>query len=168
MALSNPSASIATARRLASQGIPEHGTPDAIAAGAEHVLAQLFHSLSTWVGATGCNALFARALVLSAPHHPVLKGVRYRLHNGKRQFECLAENAREYGSHATAEAVTTVLASIITMLSGLIGEDIAMSILEEGPAPSRTSEIPSATGSGTTAKTAPRSRTRTGDPEESS
>jgi hypothetical protein len=46
----------------------------------------------------------------------------------------LAEIAREYGGQAMAEAATTVLASVITMLNGLIGEDLAMSILEVVPA----------------------------------
>ncbi len=145
--LSNPPSSLAIARRLASQGVPEKGTPDAVAAGAEQVLAQLFRRLSVWVGTVGCNALFTRALLLSVPHHPVLRGVRYQLQNGERKFECLAENAREYGSEATAEAITAVLASIVTMLNGLIGEDIAMSILDDVPRP--TSETPSAPGSGT-------------------
>lgn len=121
--------------------MPERGTPDAVATGAERAFAHLFRSLSQWVGTVGCNALFARALALSTPQHPVLRGVRFQLQNEVPQLECLAENAREYGSQATTEGATTVLASIITMLGGLIGEDITMRILEESP---RASETPSA------------------------
>ncbi len=112
--------------------MPEGGSTDAIAAGAEHVLADVFRSLSDWFGAAGCEALFARAIVLSSRSHPVLMGVRNRLHDVP-QLDRFAENAREYGSQATAEAATTVLASIITTLAGLIGEDITMRLLEEVP-----------------------------------
>jgi hypothetical protein len=98
----------------------------------------LFRNLSQWIGVTGCHTLFARAITLSAPHHPVLTDVRHQL-EVVPHLKHLGENAREYGSQATADAVTTVLATIITMLTGLIGEDIAMSLLDE--VPTRTPEI---------------------------
>ncbi|MEO6865794.1 MAG: hypothetical protein ABI229_10110 [Gemmatimonadaceae bacterium] len=150
MSLSDSSAALATARRLLSLESPEQGIPDTASTAVEHVFAQLFSSLSQWVGIVGCNALFARALALSAPHHPVLRGVCFQLHDGTPQLECLAENAREYGSQATTEAATTVLASVITMLSGLIGEDLAMSILEV--VPPGTSKNPQAATAGTSPK----------------
>lgn len=156
----------ATAHRLLAPGMPNNGTPDAVAGAVERVLAQLFRSLSQWIGTVGCNALFARALVLSAPHHPVLRGVKYHVHHGTPQLECLAENAHEYGSHATAEGATTILASIITMLNGLIGEDIAMSILDE--VPTRTPEPPPAAMSGTSTGRASKTATRTGEGEAAS
>lgn len=122
-----------TAHRLLACGIPEHGTPDAAAAaaGAEYVLAHVFRSLSQWVGTAGCHALFARAITLSARDRPVLTGVRYL--QAAPHMDHFADNARMYGSQAIAEATTAVLASIITMLAGFIGEDIAMSLLEEVP-----------------------------------
>lgn len=123
----------ATARRLLAREILADGTSDAAALGAEHVLVELFSTLSRWVGAAGCDALFTRAFVLAAPHHSVLRDVRYKVDNGTPRLERFGDNAREYGSQATTEGATTVLASIVTMLSGLIGEDIAMSLLEEVP-----------------------------------
>ena len=158
MALSDPLDALTTARHLVDVAMPEHDSPDAAAAGAEHALAQLFRNLSQWIGAVGCNALFARALMLSTPHHPVLRGVRFQMHDGTPQLERLAENAREFGSQVTAEGVTAVLASIITMLSGLIGEDITMSILEE--VPSRTPETSPATISGSSTGSTPKPQMR--------
>lgn len=127
--LDSPTAT-AAARRLLSGAIPEQCSPDAVAADMDQVFAHLFHTLSQWVGTAGCQALFARALVLSAPNRPVLTGVLYRPHTVPH-LDRLADNAREFGAEATAEAATTVLTSIITMLSGLIGEDLAMTLLEE-------------------------------------
>lgn len=102
-----------------------------MAAGAEHVFSHLFGNLAQWVGTAGCGALFSRAIALAVPQHPVLRGVRFR--QAAPHLDCLADNAREYGNEATVEAATAALISIITMLNGLIGEDIAMSLLEELP-----------------------------------
>lgn len=130
LTVSDSPTATAAARRLLSRGIPEHSSPEVVAAGAEQVFAQLFRNLSQWVGTAGCQALFARALVVSAPSRPVLTGVLYRPQTVPH-LDRLADNAREFGSQATAEGAATVLASIITTLAGLIGEDIAMTLLEE-------------------------------------
>jgi hypothetical protein len=143
----------AVAHRLLAHGIPEHGTPDATAAGAEYVLGHIFRNLSQWIGTAGCHALFASAIARSAPHHPVLTGVRYQQLSAPH-LDRLTENAREYGSQATAEGAMAMLAMIITMLTGLIGEDIAMSLLEE--VPTRTPEITPATASDTAPGLTPR------------
>lgn len=121
----------ATAHLLLAREIPEHGAPDAVAAGAEHVFSHLFCNLAQWVGTAGCGALFRRAVALAVPQHPVLRGVRFR--QAAPHLDGLADNAREYGSQATVEAATAALISIITMLNGLIGEDIAMSLMKELP-----------------------------------
>ena len=123
----------ATAQRLLASEILADETSGAAALAAEHVLVDLFSTLSHWVGTAGCEALFTRAFVLAAPHHPVLQGVRYKVHNGTPRLEQFGDNAREYGSQATTEGATIVLASIVTMLSRLIGEDIARSLLDEVP-----------------------------------
>ncbi|MEO6778692.1 MAG: hypothetical protein ABI194_04495 [Gemmatimonadaceae bacterium] len=130
MTVSDRSTPCATADRLLARGIPKHGTPEVAAAGAEHVFADLFGNLSEWVGVAGCRALFNRALVLSAPLNPVLTGVRYRS-EAEPHLDHLAENAAQYGTEATAEAATVVLAAIVAMLAGLVGEDVAMSLLSE-------------------------------------
>lgn len=94
------------------------------------MFAHLYRSLSQWVGTAGCQALFTRAIMLSAQQHPVLRGVRYQP-SAEPHFDRFADNGGVHGGDAIAEAVTSVLASIITMLNGLIGEDIATNLLEE-------------------------------------
>jgi len=111
--------------------MPKHGSPDEVAEGVEYVFAHLIRNLSKWLGVAGCNVLFARAFILSTPHHPVLAGVS--LAQSPPYLNHLADGAREYGNQAVASATTDVLASVITMLSGLIGSDIAASLLEEVP-----------------------------------
>lgn len=117
------------------------------------MFAHLFRNLSQWVGTAGCGALFSRAIALAAPQHPVLTGVRHR--QVAPHLYLLADNAREYGTQATADAATTVLSSIVTILNGLIGEDITMSLLEDVPL--RTHDTAPATDS----ETSPSLATRT-------
>lgn len=141
----------ATAERLLANQVPSPPTPESAISGAERVFAHLFRNLSQWVGAAGCQALFSRALLLSVDDHAVWEGVRYRAQGGTPHFDRLAENARTLGVAATVEGVTVVLTSIITMLTGLIGdEDIAMSLLEDrrpGPDRSTLGNTPLATSS---------------------
>ena len=108
--------------------MPRAGTPEATAAGAERVFAQLIDNLSNWVGVAGCDALFTRALVLSTPNHPVLGHVQ--LGKFAPYLASLPNGAREYGASATESAVTDVLALVVTMLGDLIGPDMAMTLLD--------------------------------------
>jgi hypothetical protein len=109
-------------------------TPEEAAADAEELLARLYRNLSQWVGGAGCQALFSRAFVLSAVSHPVFAGVRYRTQDGAPHLDRLAENALVCGGDATVDGVTEVVTSIITMLTGLIGDmEIARGLLDDGP-----------------------------------
>jgi hypothetical protein len=129
--MSGSPAARSVARRLLARGMPKDGPPEAVAAAADYVFAHMIRTLSEWVGVAGCSALFARAIVLSEAYHPVLTGVT--LGQSAPYLTHLGETAREYGSQATSDAAVDVLASVITMLSGLIGEDITMSLLEDVP-----------------------------------
>lgn len=124
----------ATALRILAFESHEHGTSDEVAAQVEHVLARVDRALSEWVGQAGSHALFGRAITLATPEHPVLVGVLHRQRTSPHLAQ-LAENARAQGAEATIAAATTVLASVIATLSGLIGEDVALSLLDNVTAP---------------------------------
>lgn len=124
----------AIAQRLVARALPSRSTPEEAAAGAEALFERLFHNLSQWVGGAGCQALFSRAFVLCAASHPVCAGVRYRTQNTAPRLDRLAENALVCGGDATVDGVTEVVTSIVTMLTGLIGDvEIAMGLLDDGP-----------------------------------
>jgi len=145
------------ARRLLACEVREGDSPDAVAVGAERVFAQVFRNLAQWVGTAGCHALVTHSLALIAPRFPILTGVRHM--QAEPHLERLAENAHEYGGKAAIDGAAALLASIITTLNGLIGEDIAMSILEERPSPagvmSPAVAAASTSASDTTQATAP-------------
>gem|GEM_PF-4380141 len=124
----------AIAQRLVARALPSRSTPEKAATAAEELFAHLYRNLSRWVGGAGCQALFSRAFVLCAVSHPVCAGVRYRMQDGAPRLDRLAENALVCGGDATVEGVTEVVTSIVTMLTGLIGdEEIAMGLLDDGP-----------------------------------
>jgi len=91
-------------------------------------------NLSRWFGIDGTDALFARAVARAQADHPALANVRYS-HQSAVCLERLAESARRHGAHAAADGVAAVLTVLIELLGRLIGEDIAMRLLEQsGPA----------------------------------
>ena len=66
--------------------------------------------------------------------YPALANVRYS-HQSAVCLERLAESARLHGADAAADGVAAVLTVLIELLGRLIGEDIAMRLLEQsGPA----------------------------------
>jgi len=143
----NPSTAQSPARliaeRIVAHALPTPSTPKEAATGAEELFARLYHNLSQWVGSAGCQALFSRAFVLCAVKHPVCAGVRYLTQDGAPRLDRLAENARVCGGSATVEGITEVVTSIVTMLTGLIGDEgIAIGLLEDAPAAPRRTAPP--------------------------
>ena len=122
------------ARRLLARDASPEDAPDDVAAAAERVCGRVSANLSRWFGIDGTDALFARAVVRAQADHPALANVRYS-HQSAVCLERLAESARLHGADAAADGVAAVLTILIELLGRLIGEDIAMRLLEQsGPA----------------------------------
>jgi hypothetical protein len=118
------------ARRLLARDAPAEDAPDAVAATTEHVCGRVSANLSRWFGIDGTNALFARALVRAQADHPALANVRYSRQSAVC-LEGLAESARLHGAHAAADGVAAILTALIELLGRLIGQDIAMRLVEQ-------------------------------------
>ena len=118
------------ARRLLAREAPAEGAPDAVAAATEQVCGRVSANLSRWFGIDGTDALFARALVQAQADHPALANVRYS-HQSAVCLERLAESARIHGTNAVADGVAAILTALIELLGRLIGQDIAMRLVEQ-------------------------------------
>jgi len=118
------------ARRLLAGDAPAEHAPDAVAAAAERVCGRVSANLSRWFGTDGTNALFARAVVRAQAEHPALANVRYSRQSAV-SLEGLAESARIHGAAAAAASVAAILTALIELLSRLIGQDIAMRLVEQ-------------------------------------
>ena len=106
------------------------GTPDPAASGAalERTLARVSKNLRRSIGDDGYAALLARAIEQTEPQHPVLTEIRG---NGVDGFAI--DRAATVGSHniqIISAAIESLLASIIDLLSSLIGADMVMNLLD--------------------------------------
>jgi hypothetical protein len=117
------------ARRLLARDAPAEDAPDAVAAATERVCGRVSANLSRWFGIDGTNALFARALVRAQADHPALANVQYA-HRSAVCLERLADSARIHGASAAVDGVAAILTALIELLSRLIGQDIALRLVE--------------------------------------
>lgn len=125
----------ARARELACQLLTrETLTPPGpdTTSGADRVCRRVSDVLSRWIGRDGCHALFARALATAQEEseHPVLDTVRTSV----RSVYCLDglnDGAARHGPAAATEGAATILSALIELLGRLIGEDMALGLLEQ-------------------------------------
>ena len=118
------------ARRLLARDAPGEDAPHAVAAATDRVCGRVSENLSRWVGIDGTNALFARALARAQAEHPALANVRYSRQSAVC-LEGLAESAHIHGASAAADGVAAILTALIELLGRLIGEDIAMRLVDQ-------------------------------------
>ena len=86
------------------------------------------NNLRESMGDDGCDALFARAISRSEASHPVIKQLRGTRESGiSREHLSDAVKADEPAARAGVEAL---LASLIEILARLIGEDMALRIID--------------------------------------
>jgi hypothetical protein len=97
---------------------------------AEMVGRQLASTLSRWFGPYGYHALLTRALADARVTHPELGSLRIET-PADPTLVGLAEVAEAHGVDATIAGVTTVYAAIVELMGRLIGEDLAMNLMEQ-------------------------------------
>ena len=102
---------------------------DPVAAG-ESVSRSLADSLSRWFGPYGYHALLTRALTHARAANPALAAVRVRSHSDPT-LDGLAELATAHGINTTTEAIAAVLSAVIELLGRLIGDDMAVNLVEQ-------------------------------------
>ena len=90
---------------------------------------QLTATLRDALGADGCSALLGRALDECEPRHPVLKHIRGT--DGREiQLAHVSAGIDRYGVDAAEEGIEAVFGSLAKILGRLIGEDMAMRVLD--------------------------------------
>ena len=117
------------ARRLLAGDAPAEHAPDAVAAAAERVCGRVSANLSRWFGTDGTDALFTRAVVRAQAEHPALANVRYS-RQSPLCLQGLPETARTHGAAAADDGVAAILTALIELLGRLIGQDIALRLVE--------------------------------------
>jgi hypothetical protein len=127
------------ARRLISSHRSERSGGDTPARIAAAACDQLYQELSRWVGPDGCHALFTRALAQAAIEYPALGQIHLRPRS-EPYIDGVAETIMASGDAITAEALESMLVRLVELLGRLIGDDMAMKLIERSLAASETGE----------------------------
>lgn len=118
-------------RRLVGGSVP--GQAGGAAAAWAAACDDLYRNLSRWVGPDGCHALFKRALAETRAAHPALEQIQLRAHSDP-YMDGIAEALAEHGDAATADALESLLFSLVGLLGRLIGDDMASKLIERSRA----------------------------------
>jgi hypothetical protein len=129
------SAARSIAQRLIASSRSRGDGGDSSARTAAAACDRLYRELSRWVGRDGCHALFSRALAQTRIDHPAL--AKIQLHaRAEPYIDGVAETIIAQGDPATAQALEAMLASLVELLGRLIGDDMAMKLIERSLAAS--------------------------------
>ena len=90
---------------------------------------ELTAALRDTLGPDGCSALLSRALAECEPAHPVLAHVRGG--DGREiRLDGVAKGIERFGYGAAEAGVEAMVASLLGILGKLIGEDMALRLLD--------------------------------------
>jgi hypothetical protein len=117
------------ARRLIESGRPAEKGGDSPAHAAAAASDRLYRELSRWVGRDGCHALFARALAEARTDHPALGKIQLHA-RAEPYIDGVAETIIAQGDPASAEALESMLVRLVELLDRLIGDDMALKLIE--------------------------------------
>jgi hypothetical protein len=125
-----------TALRIARRVLNREVTPGgdgnhaATAAALQRLCARTSDNLRDAMGASGCEALLARALARAERAHPVLKDL-CRETAGNVHLDDVLATIEAHSVEAITEAIEALLAALIDILSRLIGEDMAIRLIDQ-------------------------------------
>jgi hypothetical protein len=105
-----------------------NASAESTVAAAERVCVRVTTGLSGWFGPYGSHALITRALATARATHPVLAEVTI---SEEPCLSGLSDTARAHGAPAAAEAIVAVVAALGDLLARLIGDDLAIGLLEQ-------------------------------------
>ena len=131
-----PPAAQELARRLLARETSGAGEPAMVAAALQRACLRVSENLRDSVGDDGRNALLARALARTESGHPALKDIR-QLNNGVVHLDGIVASVEAHGVVQVTAAIEALLAALVDVLGRLIGEDMAMRLLDHDlPGPS--------------------------------
>lgn len=101
-----------------------------VGAALQQLLARVSEALRDSMGEDGRNALLVRALARTEADHPALKKI-VALDEGGVQLEGVAASVAAHGVASVTAAIEALLAALIDVLGRLIGEDMAIRMIDQ-------------------------------------
>jgi hypothetical protein len=134
-------ASTEMARRLWARAADDISAPEEVAAAAERMCTQLRTGLGRWVGTMGYRALFDRALMLAQAEHPALRSLACGADEPVTTADVRAE-----GTDEVAAGVVALVAALTEVLGRIIGEEMAVRLVEQAGIDGEREERPKPRG----------------------
>jgi hypothetical protein len=121
------------ARQLLARSIADSGQPKDVAVAMQRVCTRASDNLRSSVGDDGYNALLVRSLRRTEGEHPILADIR-RISDTGIHLDGVVASAETHGLPAVTAALEALLAALVDILSGLIGADMVLNLLDnDGP-----------------------------------
>jgi hypothetical protein len=133
----NSASATEAARRLWARYADDEASAEELAAAAKRLFSQLETGLARWVGAEGFRVLSGRALRQAQASHPALGD----LPDSGRDVGAVVSAVRTNGAPKVAAGMITVIATLIELLGRIIGEEMAVRLVEQTGAPSPREEL---------------------------
>jgi hypothetical protein len=122
-------------RRLLARETSAAEEPAVVAAALQRTCMRVSANLRDSVGDDGRDALLGRALSRTESKHPALKDIRKL--NGAIHLDGIVASVEAHGVAPVTAAIEALLAALVDVLGRLIGEDMAMRLLDQDlPGPS--------------------------------
>jgi hypothetical protein len=132
------------AQRLWARAAGDSSAAEEIAAAAERMCNELRAGLGRWIGADGYRTLLDRALGLARAEHPALGGFA-----GLGGDEPLTTEAvRAQGAALVAAGFVAMVAALVELLGRIIGEDMAVRLVDQIGTSSPRGVVSTETGRG--------------------
>lgn len=132
------------AQRIWRRAVGDAALPAEVAGSANRLSGDLRIGMVRWIGGEGYRALLARALAETRREHPALA-----------RLTCVGEDepairmaVRKHGADAVAAGLVAVLRAMITLLGRIMGDDMAVHLVEQNCSPSHQGERASGTSGG--------------------
>jgi hypothetical protein len=126
---SPPSLQIAR-RLLALEAAPEkERDPKMIGEALQRTVAHVSEKLRDSMGEDGADALLVRALARTEANHPALKNIR-RANEDGAHLDGVVASVEAHGVTAVTAAIEAFLAALVDILARLIGEDMAIRLID--------------------------------------
>jgi hypothetical protein len=107
-----------------------------VSAALQRTVVKVSESLRASIGDAGCQALLARALAQLEAAHPALTSMR-RISESVIYPEGVAASVETHGAAAVTAAVEAFIAVVVDVLARLIGDDMALQVIDHDRTKSR-------------------------------
>jgi hypothetical protein len=121
-------AAVAFARRLLDRERAGDDSDAGLARALDRSCSLITVGLARWFGLYGTRALVTRALATAQKKYPSLARVGV---SDNHCLEGVTASAQLHGSTAVAEGIVFTIADLVGLLGRLIGDDLAISLLEQ-------------------------------------